>query len=347
VTTSTREFPPADTSNLPVPPISIGIAGPPGGGKSKSALRLADGFARVRGGKPAVIDTEAGRALKYLKGPRNPNGHDFHYIEFRPPFVPADFMAAIKQADLLNPSAIIVDSTSDEHEGEGGYLEWHDREVPGAGGNKWAAWSKPSASRRELIAGMQQIKTPLIFTFRAREKTKQVGKKIVDVGYKPVGGMEVIHTLDLFCLLPPRANGVPLWQSVREGEDFVIKYPEFLAHLIRKGAPLDEDFGEALARWQAGDLGPAPKRQRTPEQMTDDYVAHVNGIKSLDALRTFQLGERTRAWVEGIRTTRPDLHDRIATANSRRASELAPVDEEDLGEPQGEPEARGGEGDEA
>lgn len=321
-----------------MPSLLFGLMGPPGGGKTKSALRLAEGMARVRGGKPAVIDTEAGRSLKHRRGPRNPHGHDFDYIPFSPPFVPEHFLDAIRAADRLNPSAIIVDSMSDEHEGEGGYLEWHDREVPNSGGNKWAAWAKPSASRRKLIAGIQHIKTPVIFTFRAREKTKQVGQRIMPIGFVPVAPMEVVHTLDLTCLLPPRANGVAEWQAGRdrEAEGMVIKFPDFLAHLIRKGAPLDENFGEALARWQAGESrstggGDSAPRRLTPEEQVDAYVAALDELPDLDRLREYQMEERRAAWIASLKEKRPDLHDRVVTANSRRAFALMPKDDEEEG----------------
>jgi len=317
-----------------VPSLLIGLMGPPGGGKTKSALRIADGISRVRGGKPAVIDTEAGRSLKHRRGPRNPEGHDFDYIPFSPPFVPEHFRDAIKEAEKLNPSCIIVDSASDEHEGEGGYLEWHDREVPGAGGNKWAAWAKPSASRRKLIAAMQHIKIPVILTFRAREKTKQQGQKIVTIGYVPVAPMEIVHTLDLTCLLPPRSNGVAVWQSNEEAERTTLKFAGFLAHMIRNGAPLDERFGEELARWQsgearsmAGDNG--EPRKRTPEELVDAYVETINTIEELDAFREYQSSEKVANWIAGVKTKRPDLFDRIVTANSRRLHALTPREPEE------------------
>jgi hypothetical protein len=333
-----------------IPPILLGLMGPPGGGKTKSALRLAEGMKQVRGGDIVLGDTERGRALKYRKGPRNPDGHDFRHFEIGAPFKPERFMEFIREAVQLNPAAIIIDSLSDEHEGEGGYLDWHDEEVPRSGGNEWAAWKKPSASRRKLIAGIQQISVPLIFTFRAREKTKQImdggRKKVVPIGYVPIAPAEIVHTLDLTCLLPPRSNGVALWQSPKEGEDFVLKYPEFLAQYIRRGMVLTEEFGAELARWQLGKVGdnappPSTSTKRTPEQMVDAYVAKlatigklINGEDDIDgglsALRAFQLEEGTAKFVEGIRDKFPALHDRILTANSRRARELMgqPTEEE-------------------
>jgi hypothetical protein len=139
---------------------------------------------------------------------------------------------------------------SDEH---GAYLEWHDEMVPKMGGNEWAAWSKPSAARKKLINGILKIKVPLIFTFRAKEKTKQDGKKVVNIGWQPVAPLEIVHTLDLTCILRPRADGVPVWKSDKIGEDFIIKLPNYLAPFIDAGKPLSEEMGAAFARWAKGE----------------------------------------------------------------------------------------------
>jgi len=233
-------------------PLSIGIIGPPGGGKTKSALILAKGMQAVRGGDIIVGDTEGGRSRKYAEE------IPFKLCEIEPPCQSTAFLDFIKQQVPLNPAAIIIDSMSDEHEGEGGYLEWHDEMVPKMGGNEWAAWAKPKAARKRLITALLHIKVPLIFTFRAREKTKQnpdarsARDKIVNIGWQPVAPLEIVHTLDLTCILPPRANGVPVWKSDKVGEDFIIKLPNYLAPYIKEGAALSEDMGRAFATWARG-----------------------------------------------------------------------------------------------
>ena len=121
------------------------------------------------------------------------------------------------------------------------------------GGNEWAAWAKPAAARKQLINAILKIKVPLIFTFRAREKTKQEGKKVINIGWQPVAPLEIVHTLDMTCILPPRADGVPVWKSDKIGEDFIIKLPNYLAPYIEQGKPLDERMGAAFARWARGD----------------------------------------------------------------------------------------------
>jgi hypothetical protein len=242
-------------------PISIGVIGPPGGGKTLSSLRLAKGMQSVRGGDIVLIDTEGGRSRKYAEQ------IPFKCHEFEPPCRSTDFLDAIKQQIVLKPAAIIIDSLSDEHEGEGGYLEWHDEMVSKMGGNEWAAWAKPKASRKRLISGLLHIKTPLIFTFRAREKTKQDksgGKTVVvNIGWQPVAPLEIVHTLDLTCILPPRADGVPVWKSDKVGEDFIIKLPNYLKPFIKEGAALSENMGKAFAQWARGDVAQTPPNLAT------------------------------------------------------------------------------------
>jgi hypothetical protein len=40
------------------------------------------------------------------------------------------------------------------------------------GGNEWAAWSRPQASRKRLITGLLEIILALIFAFRTCERTE-------------------------------------------------------------------------------------------------------------------------------------------------------------------------------
>lgn len=249
-------------------PLLLGMIGPPGGGKTLSALRLAHGIQQVRSGPIVLIDTEGGRSRKYA------DMIPFEIIVIEGPTKPQEYLEAIKAALQRNPAAIIVDSLSDEHEGEGGYLEWHDELVPMFSGNSWAAWSAPKASRKKLISGILKIKTPLIFTFRAREKTQQDGKKITNIGWQPVAPLEIVHTLDLTCILPPKADGVPVWKSDKAGEDFIIKLPNYLAPFIEDGKPLSEDMGAAFARWAKGE---------TTDHIARGHESAKQGTQALDA----------------------------------------------------------------
>src|SRR6266446_2410629 len=98
-------------------PLLLGMIGPPGGGKTLSALKLAKGIQSVRGGDIHVIDTEGGRSRKYN------DIIPFKIVELPPTARSNDFIDCIQAQLASKPAAIIVDSMSDEH---GSYLEWHD-----------------------------------------------------------------------------------------------------------------------------------------------------------------------------------------------------------------------------
>jgi hypothetical protein len=296
VNAPTRQFVAAPAARSEEP-LLLGMIGPPGGGKTLSSLRLGKGIQRVRPGPIIVIDTEGGRSRKYS------DVIPFEIVDFAPPCRSEDFLTAIKQQVARKPACVIVDSLSDEHEGEGGYLEWHDEMVPKMGGNEWAAWSKPKASRKKLISGLLHIKTPLIFTFRAREKTKQnpdarsAKDKIINIGWQPVAPLEIVHTLDLTCILPPRADGVPVWKSDKVGEDFIIKLPNYLAPFITQGQPLSEDMGEAFARWAMGNTvspptrstaaGPAASSSTLPPAEQDEAADVVDDVPTSDQIAAY------------------------------------------------------------
>lgn len=291
-------------------PLLLGMIGPPGGGKTLSALKLAKGIQSVRGGDIIVLDTEGGRARKYN------DIIPFKIVELPPTARSDAFLDAINAQLPTKPAAIIVDSMSDEH---GAYLEWHDEMVPKMGGNEWAAWSKPAAARKKLISGILKIKVPLIFTFRAREKTKQEGKKIINVGWQPVAPLEIVHTLDLTCILPPRADGVPVWKSDKIGEDFIIKLPNYLAPFIDAGKPLNEEMGAAFARWAKGEsttpARSAAARTATPpvDQPQQDGVAGVPSAADYHEQWRVMMFNATRA--DQLATTwngQKALHKQIA-----------------------------------
>lgn len=261
-----------------------------------------------------MIDTEGGRSRKYS------DIIPFKIVEL-PPNARSDvFLDAINAQLTSKPAAIIVDSLSDEHEM---YLEWHDEMVPKMGNNEWAAWAKPKAARKKLISGILKIKVPLIFTFRAREKTKQDvvnGKKVVtNIGWQPVAPLEIVHTLDLTCILPPRADGVPVWKSDKIGEDFIIKLPNYLAPFIDAGKPLNEEMGAAFARWAKGEsttpARSAAARTAAPpvDQPQQDGAAQAPSAAEYHAQWRQYMNDATRADQLGTRwNSDKDLHKRIA-----------------------------------
>ena len=272
----------AEKGQLQNVPLLIGLEGPPGGGKTFSSLRLATGIQRVRGGRIKVIDTEGGRARKYAQH------FDFDIVEMKPPFRSLRFRDAVEHQLKSNPACIIIDSLSDEHEGLGGFLKFQEEELDRLAGpnassgkrqaNNRRAWIAPKGQRLEFVNSLLHVtsadgsKPPVIMAFRAREKTDQKmvdGKTVIEnLGFVPIAPSDILYALDLVCLLPQRADGVPRWRSEKQTEEFVTKLPEYLRPFINmdRPRPLDEDLGESLARWAQGGQKVEPPKQPAATQ---------------------------------------------------------------------------------
>lgn len=243
-------------------PLLIGLAGPSGGGKTFSALRLASGMQRVSGGDVYVVDTESKRALHYA------DKFKFRHLEFTAPFGPLDYLAAVDHCHKKGAGVIVIDSMSHEHEGPGGLLEVHAAETErlaklwGVSPSKsqMAAWSKPKSERRRLINSLLQIPCNFIFCFRAKEKMKvERGKDPEKLGFMPIAGEEFVFEMTVNALLLPAAGGKPTWNPHEAGEKLMVKMPEqFRDLLLKHPGPLDEGLGEEMARWAAGANTGAP-----------------------------------------------------------------------------------------
>jgi hypothetical protein len=237
----------------------VGLAGPSGSGKTYSALRLATGIARVARGDIVVIDTENRRAQHYADLFR------FSHIDFAPPYGPLDYLAALHAAERTQPAVIVIDSLSHEHDGEGGTLDSVTAELDRLAGADTslqqklaaAAWRKPKAARRALLSGLLRLQSHVIVCIRANERTRMPREPLamepVELGLTPVAAPEFLFELTCSALLKAGAQGAPTWSSHLPGEHAAIKLPRQFEDVFADGHPLNEDHGEALARWAAGE----------------------------------------------------------------------------------------------
>lgn len=232
----------------------IGIVAPSGAGKTYSGLRLATGIQRVVGGDIYGIDTENGRMRYYEDNFR------FKHVKLSAPFGPLDYLACMKYCASKGAKIILTDSMSHEHEGKGGVLEMHEAELERLCGDDWKkrqklnflAWQKPKSMRTQLMLEMGQMNLHFISTFRAKEKLKMVtGKDPIEMGYQPIGGLELVYEMVLKMLLLPGADGVPSWQSDYPGERAMMKLPEQFKPFFDRANPtqIDEQLGARLAEW--------------------------------------------------------------------------------------------------
>lgn len=249
-------------------PLFVGLVGPSSSGKTYSALRLANGIHSVmnRPGGIIVIDTENRRALHYS------DDFTFQHIPFGAPYGSLDYLAAIRFAQSHNPSAIVIDSMSHEHEGPGGLLDSHEKELDRVAGDNqgkryamgFTAWAKPKAQRRQFLNGMLESDAAIIACFRAQEKTKLIknskGKQEpTNIGWQAIADPKFVYEMAVCALLKPGANGVPDWNPTMPDEKTFVKVPGWAREIFSGGQQLTEQHGIALAQWAKGGANrPAP-----------------------------------------------------------------------------------------
>ncbi len=273
-------------------PFSFGVAGATGSGKTFSALRIGEGMRRVFGGETFVIDTEAGRALKYQKY------FKFRHVPFAAPHGPLDYLAAVQHCASAGASVVIIDSQTHEHEGVGGVREIHAAEVqrlleryPNSTAEKQsaAAWSEAKRQRRAMINGIIQLPVVVIYCFRA-----QLKEFPVKLGWCPIGGREIFFELDAMCMLPPDADGCAAWGN-KPGERSGMKpIPKQFRALFNQGEQLSEELGESMARWSLG--GPVTVFEQILDAMEaattlDELTQAVPMVKAAKEGRTINTSE--------------------------------------------------------
>lgn len=253
-------------------PLLVGISGPSGSGKTYSALEMATGMQEAVGGPIVFIDTENRRALHYA------DVFKFEHLDMGAPFGSLDYLAALRFAADQRPAAIIVDSMSHEHEGPGGMIDYHARELNRMAGDDagkqqrmtMLAWQKPKQARRALLNGLVRLNSNVIMCFRAGEKSKpgkdDRGKAaIIEQGFTPIAGPEFVYEMTLSALLYPGARGVPTWESDKPGEHGATKMPGWASEMFAPGRPLTREHGRALAIWAKGEA-PAGKRSENLDE---------------------------------------------------------------------------------
>jgi ABC-type oligopeptide transport system ATPase subunit len=296
-------------------PLLIGLTGPSGCGKTFSALRLATGMQRLTGGDIYFIDTEARRALHYA------DQFKFKHVEFRAPFSPLDYLEAIEHCVRKAAGVVIVDSMSHEHEGPGGVLEWHEREMGGDFKKQMLAWAKPKAARRRLINTILQLGVNAIFCFRAKEKIKLPAKGDPDknpreMGWMPIAGEEFVYEMTTNILLYPGSGGVPAWNPTLPGERQMTKLPLQFETIFAQSQPLSEEIGAALATWAAGNEKPPTDAER------DTLLRAIEECSTVQSVAELAGGVRMRAWTpEQKATIKTAIDARVAAIKSPAPSD--------------------------
>lgn len=169
----------------------IALVGPPGAGKTYTALRVMKHMGCQR---LAVLDTERGSASKYIGDPELPA---FDVCELET-FSPANYVKAIKFAGENGYDGLIIDSASHAWNGDGGALDMVSKQ--GKGG--FEAWNRVTPEVTAFIDAILSFPGHVISTFRTKneyvENTNDKGKKVREkVGLAPVFKEGVEYEFDV------------------------------------------------------------------------------------------------------------------------------------------------------
>lgn len=254
----------------------VALAGASGSGKTYSAMRLAKGIVG-EGNRFAVIDTESRRALHYAQE------FDFDHCELDAPFRPERFLEAIKSAEKAGYKAIVIDSMSHEHCGDGGLLDWQEEELNRMAGDdykkreacKMASWIKPKMSHKKMVQSLLQVKATLIFCLRAEEKTsieRENGKNIVkNIGFQPICDKNFMYEMTASFMLYNGKSGIPE----------IIKCEKQHLAFFPTNKPICEETGKKISDWSRGGITPETKKENVkPETEKPKEEAKIDTSKN-------------------------------------------------------------------
>jgi hypothetical protein len=257
-------------------PAFIALAGPSGSGKTRSALELATGLAGD--GKILVADTEGRRALHYA------DLYKFDHVPWLPPFTPEANAELIDLAERGGYRVLIIDSESDEWEGEGGLLEIKD-----ATHDEFMARTKARHKHR-VINRMRRSTIHIVFCLRAEERVRidkvfderkqREVTAVVPLGWQPICEKRFLYEVQSSFLFDPARPGYPN----------PIKLYDIHAKFFPLDRPITRDAGAALAAWCAGGAlpvevaPPQPVDGNTAREIVKRIRREIKDAASLDQL---------------------------------------------------------------
>lgn len=220
------------------------LFGHSGCGKTKSALRLAEGLVASdrAAGKPgliALLDTEHGRGKHYA------NEHEYLYSEMKAPFSPAEYARAAADFQAQGVSCMIIDSISHVQEGEGGLIDMAEAAGAAMRGDSYAKWNKPKAEWKRALNRLLQSDMHIIFCARAKnpmEEGFENGKKV----YGP-GPLTPITPARF-----PYEITVSLGLDVETHQIIPVKLSNELMGAFPLDQYINEQSGEMVAQWLDG-----------------------------------------------------------------------------------------------
>ncbi|MCP4898868.1 MAG: AAA family ATPase [bacterium] len=277
--------------------LRLGICGPAGSGKTKSALRIASGL----GGKILLVDTENGSGDLYAEE------HEYDVMPLPKPYTTERYGDAIRIGAEKGYDIIILDSISHAWAGEGGLLDEHDRVAKASrSGNTYMAWREITPKHNAFIEDMLSSPCHLMATMRTKteyalEDDGGGKKKPKKIGMAPIQreGMDYEFTTVFDLSVPGHLATVSKDRT----------------SLFDGGAPFlpSEETGRQLVEWLERGVDIAARMETEREtahkfvaacKTVDELTAHYNKNKDTAAAwgETF-----LNVWLDALRLRKKDL----------------------------------------
>lgn len=228
------------------------LAGPPGAGKSWSALSIARHLVGPEG-KILAIDTERESLLTYA------DVFIFQHLPWRPPYDPTELTSLLLEIQPGYTDCIIIDSGSHFWRGIGGTLD--------IAGSKAQGWAKARPIQEALIEALVGVPCHLIFCVRSKMGMliEDGGKSVTQIGMEAIQDDQLAYEVNI-SLSIERDHKITVEKSrtpaVPVGRQYPAGYETKLA----------EDYNE----WLEGGIPPANRED------VDAIVAMFSGIADRD-----------------------------------------------------------------
>lgn len=197
--------------------LKMAIQGPSGSGKTEGALALAKNF--VPNAKVLVIDTENDSASLYA------DRYEFDTISLHAPYTSARYQQAMHAAVAGGYDVLIVDSISQQWDGEGGILR-RKEEKDRSGGNSFTNWASFTPEHTKFMEFIKQLPIHTIVTMRSKqayvlEKNDRGKETPRKVGLDPIQreGTEYEYTIVFEVGMSHRATTSKNRTTLFQGDD--------------------------------------------------------------------------------------------------------------------------------
>lgn len=231
------------------------VFGPPGAGKTYSALAIASGLA----GKIALIDSERSSASKYA------DRFDFDTVDLQKKNID-EYIRYIGDAGKAGYDVLVIDSLS--HAWQELLQEVEKLAQTKFRGNTWSAWSEGTPKQKALVDAILSFPGHVIATMRSKveyivtenDRGKTAPKKI---GLSPEQGKGIEYEFDLLIEINQDHYATVTKDRTGKFQDSIIERPGI-------------DFGNDLALWLNSGIERASQTLSTPQVTSQQQAVPAN-----------------------------------------------------------------------